>query len=130
MSDSSMPNQATEPDKNVASSQQAQVYAPPNAGGSALLDANIAAGNSTNPQGEAIANPIATNFSSGTGTGDAKTAEVSTVAGPYLADPKQSDKGSVHLQNNPDVPDTKVQGTLPNTDQIGLPINSDVNLAE
>jgi hypothetical protein len=52
-------------------------------------------------------------MSSATGTGDAKTAEVSTVAGPYSADGEQSEKGSVHLQNNPDVPDTNVQRTLP-----------------
>ncbi|KAF3886826.1 MULTISPECIES: hypothetical protein [Nostocales] len=130
MSDASMPNQATEPDQNIASSQQAQQQAPPNAGGSALLDANIAAGVSTNPQGEVLADPIATNFSSATRTGNAKTADVSTVAGPYSGDLEQSEKGSVHLQNNPDLPDTNVPGRLPDTDQIGLPIDPETNLRD
>ena len=40
-------------------------------GGSVVLDANIAAGVSKNPEGEPIANPIATNFSSETGQADA-----------------------------------------------------------
>jgi hypothetical protein len=130
MNDASIPNQASEPDPNIASSQQTQVYAPPDPGGSALLDAEIAAGVSTKPNGEAIAYPIATNFSSETGTGDAKTAEASTIAGPYSADEEQSDKGSVHLQNNPNVLDTDVQGVLPDTDQMKLPIDSDVNLPD
>jgi hypothetical protein len=78
----------------------------------------------------AIANPIATNVSSATGTNDAKTAEVSTVAGPYSGDGKQLEKGSVHLQNNPDVPNINVQETLPNTDQIEIPIDPDTNLQD
>lgn len=130
MSDASIPNQATEPDQEIASSGQAQLNVPPNAGGSALLDANIAAGASVSPEGEAIANPIATNFSSGTGTGDAKTAQASTLAGPYSADREQSEEGTVHLQNNPDVPDSNAQGTLPNTDPTGLGIDPDVNLPD
>ncbi|MUG98820.1 hypothetical protein F7734_43620 [Scytonema sp. UIC 10036] len=130
MNDASMPNQATEPDQNMASSQQAQLHAPPNAGGSGMLDANIAAGVSTNPQGEVLDDPIATNFSSATGTGDAKSAEVSTVAGPYSSDREQSEKGSVNFQNNPDIPDTHVPGTLPDTDEIGLPIDPETNLRD
>lgn len=130
MSDASMPNQASEPNQEVGASQQAQVFAPPNAGGSAVLDANNAAGVSTNPEGEPIAHPIATNFSSQTGQADAKTAEASTIAGPYSTDGEQTEKGRVNLHNNPDVPDSNAQGTLPNTDPIGLPINSDVNLRE
>jgi hypothetical protein len=130
MSDASMPNQATEPNQEVASSQQAQLYAPPNPGGSVLLDANIAAGVNIHPEGEAIANPIATNFSSGTGTGDAKTAGASTIAGPYSADRQQSEKGVVNLHNNPDVPDSNAQETLPNTDPIGLTIDPEVNHQE
>ncbi len=51
MSDASMPNQATEPNQEVASSQQAQLYAPPNPGGSALLDANIALLSQHTPRG-------------------------------------------------------------------------------
>jgi hypothetical protein len=130
MSDASMPNQASEPNQEVDASQQAQVFAPPNPGGSAVLDANIAAGASTNPEGEAIANPVATNFSSQTGQAEAKTAEASSIAGPYSAGGEQSEKGRVNLHNNPDVPDSNAQGTLPNTDPIGVPLDSDVNHQE
>jgi len=49
MSNVSMPNQASETNREVGASQQAQLFAPPNAGKSAVLDANIAAGTSTNP---------------------------------------------------------------------------------
>lgn len=58
MSDASMPNQASEPNQEVGASQQAQVFAPPNPGGSAVLDANNAAGVSTNPEGKAIASLV------------------------------------------------------------------------
>ena len=43
-----MPNQASESNQDVGAFQQAQLFAPLNAGGSAVLDANIAAGTSTN----------------------------------------------------------------------------------
>ena len=36
-----MPNQASEPNQEVGASQQAQVFAPPNAGGSAVLDGTL-----------------------------------------------------------------------------------------
>jgi hypothetical protein len=49
MSKVSMPNQASEPNQEVGGSQQAQLFAPPNADGSAVLDANIAAGTSIHP---------------------------------------------------------------------------------
>ena len=49
MSNVSMPNQASEPTQEVNASQQAQLFAPPNAGGRAVLNANIATGTSTNP---------------------------------------------------------------------------------
>ncbi len=49
MSKVSMPNQASEPNQEVGASQQDQLFAPPNAGGIAVLDANIVAGTSTNP---------------------------------------------------------------------------------
>ncbi|HEY9670488.1 MAG TPA: hypothetical protein V6D11_03525 [Waterburya sp.] len=130
MSDASMPNQASEPNQEVGASQQAQVFAPPNSGGSAVLDADIAAGVSTNPEGEPIAHPIATNFSSEIGQADAKTADASTIAGPYSTDGEQREKGRVNLHNNPDVADSNAQGTLPNTDPVGLPLNSEVNLPE
>jgi hypothetical protein len=130
ISDASMPNQASEPNQEVGASQQAQVFAPPNPGGSAVLDANNAAGVSTNPEGEPIAHPIATNFSSETGQADAKTAGASTIAGPYSTDEEQTEKGHVNLHNNPDVPDSNAQGTIPNIDPVGLPINSEVNHQE
>jgi len=41
-----------------------------------------------------------------------------------------TEKGRVNLHNNPDVADSNAQGTLPNTDPIGVPINSDVNHQE
>jgi len=69
-------------------------------------------------------------ISSDTGTGNAKTAEASTIAGFYAADREQSEKGRVNLHNNPDVPDSNAQGTLPDTDPIKLPIDSDVNHQE
>lgn len=130
MTDASTPKQAAEPNQDITSSEQSQTYAPPNPGGSAQLDANIAAGASTHPKQETFTDPIATNFSSGTGTGNAKTADASTVAGPYSGNQEQSEKGTVHLQNNPDLPDSDAQGTLPDTDSIGLPNNTDVNLPE
>lgn len=129
MSDASMPDRAAKPEREVDASEQSQFHAPPNASGSSLLDANIAAGANTNPEGEAIDNPIATNFSSTTGTGDDKTADAATIAGSYSAR-EQSEKGSVNLHNNPDVPSSDMQGTLPNTDPIGLPIDTDVNHQE
>jgi len=49
MSKVSMPNQASEPNQEVGGSQQAQLFAPPNADGSAVLDANIATGTSIHP---------------------------------------------------------------------------------
>ncbi len=131
MSNASMPNQASEPNQEVGASQQAQVFAPSDAGGSAVLDATIAAGTSTNPEGEAIAHPIASNFSSTTGTtGDAKTAGASTIAGSYAADGEHSEKGRVNLHNNPDVPGSDAQGTLPDTDPIQRPIDPEVNHPE
>jgi len=129
MSNASMPNQATEPNQEVGASQQGEAFAPPSPGGSAVLDANIAAGVSTNPEGEAIAHPIASNFSSQNGQADAKTAGASTIAGSYSADGEQTQKGQVNLHNNPDVPNSDAQGTLPDTDPIELPI-SDVNIRE
>lgn len=131
MTDASMPNQAAEPDQDVISSQQAQVYAPPSPGGSAMLDANIAASESTSPEVAGADEPIATNFSSGTKSGDVKTANTSTVAGSYTGDQEQTEEGKIHLQNNPNPPNSEgIQGTLPDTDPTGLPLNADVNLPD
>jgi hypothetical protein len=50
-----------------------------------------------------IAHPLASNFSSATGTtGEAKTAGSSTIAGSYSADGEQTEKGVLNLHNNPD----------------------------
>lgn len=130
MTDAAMPNQASQPEQDVAASQQAQVYAPPNAGGSATLDAAIAAGEQTYPQGEPIAQPIASNFSAATGNRAAKTADASTVAGPYAADAEQSEQGKVHLQNNPNPAGEAGEGALPDTDPTGLPLDPQTNLPD
>lgn len=134
MTDASTPKQASEPDQEIVSSDQAQVYAPPNPGGSAQLDANIAASGSTHP--ETVTDPIATNFSSG--TGDAKMVGAESVAGSDASSGTSSDtgtqaameKGTVHLQNRSTVSDNEVQGTLPDTDPNSLPIDADVNLPD
>ncbi len=89
MSDASMSNRATEPDQSIASSQQAQPQAPPHVAGNALLDANAAAEETTNPQGEPIAYPIATNFSGATATGNVETAPAATTSGSYSAAQEQ-----------------------------------------
>ena len=49
----------------------------------------LAAGTSTNSEGEPLANPIATNFSFETGQADAKTAEALSIAEPYSTDAEQ-----------------------------------------
>jgi hypothetical protein len=128
MSDPSLSDQATNPDQSVVASEQTQPLTSTNVQGSAMLDAQVAAGNQ--PEGDPIAYPIATNFSGGTATGDAKTAGASTVMGPYSTNEQSSEKGSVNLHNNPDVPNAQMQGTLPNTDPIGMPIDPETNLRE
>lgn len=129
MNDPSLSDPATTPDKSVVASEQAQPLTSSNVQGSAMLDANIAAGENQ-PEGDPTNFPIATNFSKATATGDPKTAGASTVIGPYSTDEQSSDKGYVNLQNNPDVPNDQMQGTLPNTDPIGMPIDPETNLRE
>jgi hypothetical protein len=132
MTDASLPNQASKPDQNIAAAQQGQVYAPPNPGGSAMLDADIAARENTNPEAEEFADPIATNFSSATATGESKTAEVSGEMGAFPSDSPSTEKGSVNLHNNPDVPNAgrnSLQG-MPDTDPTGMPIDADTNLPD
>ncbi len=130
MSDASVPNQATEPDQSIASSQQAQPQAASDVAGSALLDASAAAGETTNPQGEPITYPIATNFSEATATGNIETAPAATTSGSYSAEREQPEVGYLHLQDNSDVANDQIQGTLPNTDPIGLPIDPATNHQE
>lgn len=128
MNDPSLSDQANSPDRAVVASEQAQPLTPTNVQGSAMLDAHIAAGGNQ-PEGQPIDAPIATNFSKDTSTGDAKTAGASTMMGAY-SDEQPSEKGRVNLQNNPDVPSDEIQGTMPNTDPIGMPIDPDTNLQE
>lgn len=129
MSDPSLSDQATTPDQSVVASEQAQPLTSTNVQGSAMLDAQVAAGENQ-PEGDPIAYPIATNFSGATATGDSKTAGASGVMGSFSTDEPSSEKGSVNLQNNPDVPNAQMQGTLPNTDPIGMPIDPETNLPE
>ncbi len=102
--------------------------APTNASGSAMLDARAAVGEAQ-PEGDPVEYPIATNFSTASASGDAKTADVATVSGPFTAD-QSSERGQVKLQNNPDTPGEGGQGTLPNTDPIGMPLDPDTNIEE
>lgn len=128
MNDPSLSDAATTPDRSVVASEQAKPLTPSNVQGSAMLDAQIAAGGNQ-PEGDPTNAPIATNFSRETTTGDAKTAGASTIMGPY-SEQQPSEKGRVNLQNNPDVPNNEIQGSLPNTDPIGMPIDPETNLQE
>lgn len=128
MNDPSLSEQATTTDRSAVASEQAQPLTPSNVQGSAMLDAHIAAGGNQ-PEGEPTNAPIATNFSEETSRGDAKTAGASGMMGPY-SDQQPSEKGRVNLQNNPDVPSDEIQGTLPNTDPIGMPLDPETNLQE
>lgn len=133
MTDASTPKQASEPDQNITAAQQSQVYAPSDPGGSAVLDANIAAGETTNPQAEEFADPIATNFSTATATGESRTAEVSGEMGAFTTNSPSTEKGSVNLHNNPDVPSSREdspQGALPDTDSTGMPTDPETNLPD
>jgi hypothetical protein len=129
MNDPSLSDSATTPDRSTVASDQAQPLTPSNVQGSAMLDAQIAVGGNQ-PEGEPTNAPIATNFSGATATGDSKTAGASGVMGSFSTDEPSSEKGSVNLQNNPDVPNAQMQGTLPNTDPIGMPIDPETNLPE
>ncbi|MBD2106873.1 MULTISPECIES: hypothetical protein [unclassified Nodosilinea] len=128
MSEPTLSNQQTNPDQAVIASEHAQLMAPTNASGSAMLDAHAAAGEAQ-PEGDPVESPIATNFSTASTSGDAKTADVATVSGPSTVD-QSSEQGQVNLQNNPDIPGEGMQGTLPNTDPIGIPLDPDTNLEE
>ncbi|MBW4449316.1 MAG: hypothetical protein KME38_21365 [Spirirestis rafaelensis WJT71-NPBG6] len=127
--DPSLSNPAITPDQSTIASQQAQPHTPTNVAGSAMLDAQAAAGGNE-PEGDPTNFPIATNFTKADATGDPKTAGASTIMGPYSTDKQISEKGSVNLHNNPDVPSDEMQGTLPNTDRIGMPIDAENNLQE
>lgn len=126
MNDPSLSDQATTTDRSTVASEQAQPLTPKNVQGSAMLDAHIAAGGNQ-PQGDPANYPIATNFSTQTTTGDSQTDGASTIT-ELSSEQQPSQKGRVNLQNNPDVPNDEIQGTLPNTDLIGMPLNPDTNL--
>lgn len=128
MNEPALSDQQTNPDQVVISSEQAQPMAPTNASGSAMLDARAAAGEAQ-PEGDPVEYPIATNFSTASTPVGGKTADVATISGPFAVD-QDLDKGQVNLQNNPDVPDGDMQGTLPNTDPVGMPLDPDTNLQE
>jgi len=127
--DPSLSNPATNPDQSTVASQQAQPLTQTNVAGSAMLDAKAAVGGQ-DPEGDPTNYPIATNFTTADATGDAKTAGASGTMGPYSKDEPVSEKGSVNLHNNPDIPSDQMQGTLPNTDPVGMPIDPETNLHE
>jgi hypothetical protein len=131
MSEPSLSDQATNPDQSVVASQQAQPLTSQNAQGSAMLDADREAGGSQ-PQGEPIAAPIATNTSTASGTGDPKTAGVASEMGAFSTN-NPAEKGAVNLHNNPDVPgnrDNSLSGTLPDTDPVKMPTDPETNLPD
>ncbi|MBW4562770.1 MAG: hypothetical protein KME32_16800 [Mojavia pulchra JT2-VF2] len=127
--DPSLSNPAITPDQSTVASQQAQPHTPTNVAGSAMLDAQAAAGGNE-PEGDPTNFPIATNFPKAGVSGDPKTAGASTIMGPDSTDEQNSEKGSVNLQNNPDIPSDEMQGTLPNTDPVGMPIDPETNFPE
>ncbi|ARV57498.1 hypothetical protein BZZ01_01595 [Nostocales cyanobacterium HT-58-2] len=47
-----------------------------------------------------------------------------------LKDEPVPEKGSVNLQNNPDLPSEQMQGNLPDTDPIEMPIDPETNLQD
>jgi hypothetical protein len=129
MSDASMSNQANEPDQSIASSQQAQPHASTSAAGSALLDANAASGKTTDPQGEPVAAPIATNFSRATAAGETDTVTVATNSESNFAGQDNQETGKVHPQADTDVASDQIQ-EMPDADPAQLPIDSEVNLPD
>ncbi|MBD2196832.1 MULTISPECIES: hypothetical protein [Calothrix] len=127
--DQSLSNPAIDPEKSVVTSQEAQPHIPANVAGSAMLDAQVVAGRNE-PEGDPINYPIATNFVKADATGDPKTAGSASMMGTYSPDEPVSEKGSVNLHNNPEIPSEQMQGTLPNTDPIGMPIDSETNFPD
>ncbi|MBD2459569.1 hypothetical protein H6G89_00805 [Oscillatoria sp. FACHB-1407] len=132
MSDPSLSDQAKNPDRPVVASEQAQPLTSQNVQGSAMLDAHAEVGGNQ-PEGEPVNAPIATNFSGATTTGDPKTAAASGEMGAFSTDASSAEKGSINLQNNPDIPGDRndtPQADLPDTDQMKLPINAETNLRD
>jgi len=127
MTDPSLSDPAATPDRAVIASEEARPQAPTNVAGSAMLDAQVAAGG-TQPQGEPVDAPIATNFSGATTVGDPQTAGVTTSHGVGTSEEPSLEQGRVNLQHDPDVPEPEMSGNLPDTDPVGLPIDPETNL--
>lgn len=127
MTDPSLSNPANAPDRAVVASQQAQPHTDTNVAGSAMLDAQAAAGGNQ-PSGEPVDAPIATNFSGATTTGDPQTAGASTDRGTDTPEGQSLEAGRVNLQQDADVPNSQMTGSLPDTDPVGPPIDSATNL--
>ena len=75
--------------------------------------------------------PIATNFSQADATGDPKLAGASGEMGAISNDDQSAEKGSIKLQNNPDVPSQhadSASGKLPDTDPMVVPLDPETNL--
>ncbi|MBD0388279.1 MAG: hypothetical protein ICV54_17675 [Nostoc sp. C3-bin3] len=122
--------EAISPDQSVVASGQAQPNTPVNVAGSAMLDAQATIGENE-PEGNPTNFPIATNFTKAEASGDPKTAGASTIMGTYSSANEQlSEKGSVNLHNNSEIPSDQMQGTLLNTNPIGMPIDPETNLQE
>jgi len=122
MSDPSLPDPKTNPDQSVVPSEQAQPMTPTPESGGAMLDAHIETGE-TQPEGEPVEHPAATNFTDQSATGEAKTADVSVMAGPRST-------GKVNLRHQSDIADESMQGRLPDTDSTGMPSDRGVNLSD
>lgn len=128
MNDPSLSDPSNNPDQAVTSSEQAQPIAPTNVSGSAMLDARIATDGSQ-PQGEPVTDPIATNASRAS-SGDAKTGGASTMDGTFSTGEESPQTGQVNLHQNPDIPNPDMQGILPDTDPAGMPTDPSTNLPD
>lgn len=132
MQNPSLSDQDIHPDQSVVAAQQAQPLTQQNVQGSAMLDADIAAG-APQPEGAPVSDPIATNFSSTTANGDPKTAGTASEMGTFAAPTATAETGRVNVHRNPDVPRDRPdspQGTLPDTDPMTLPIDASTNLPD
>lgn len=131
MNPSKTSNQSNNPDQSVVSSDQAQPLVPPHASGSSLQSAQAETDGTTQPEGDPVEHPIATNFSAASSPGAAKTAAVSSTDGPFEAEQDPHGAERVTLQNNPHTPDDEsVQGDLPDTNPISRPMDSNANLPD
>lgn len=104
---------------SIVSSDQAQPMVQNRASGSALQDVQ-AETRADQPNGAPVKYPAATNYSDANPVGDDKTADASSIDGPFETDQSSKNQGRVSLQNNPNAPeDDEVQGNMPDTNPIG-----------